>query len=147
MAFEFRLPDIGEGLTEAEVVAWFVEPGGEVELDQPLVQIEADKAVTDIPAPREDVEAASKTSEGPEERIRLSKLRRTVAENMARSWREIPHVTTFGEADASALLAARRDLGERRGRPVPWEALFVQAVLPALQDHAEFSASLEGHEL
>ena len=52
MAFEFRLPDIGEGLTEAEVVEWFVQPGQDVKLDQPLVQVETDKAVTDIPAPR-----------------------------------------------------------------------------------------------
>ena len=55
MAFEFRLPDIGEGLTEAEVVQWLVELGQEVQLDQPLVRVETDKAVTDIPAPRAGV--------------------------------------------------------------------------------------------
>ena len=55
MAFEFRLPDIGEGLTEAEVVEWFVQPGQEVRLDQALVQLETDKAVTDIPSPRAGV--------------------------------------------------------------------------------------------
>jgi ATP-dependent Lon protease len=55
MAFEFRLPDIGEGLTEAEVVEWLVEEGQDVALDQPLVQIETDKAVTDIPSPRAGV--------------------------------------------------------------------------------------------
>src|SRR6185503_3713240 len=52
VAFEFRLPDIGEGLIEAEVVEWLVAEGDHVELDQPLVQIETDKAVTDIPSPR-----------------------------------------------------------------------------------------------
>jgi pyruvate dehydrogenase E2 component (dihydrolipoamide acetyltransferase) len=55
VAFEFRLPDIGEGLTEAEVVEWLVGEGQEVALDQPLVQIETDKAVTDIPSPRAGV--------------------------------------------------------------------------------------------
>ena len=239
MAFEFRLPDIGEGLTEAEVVEWFAEPGDEVKLDQPLVQIETDKAVSDIPSPRagvllhqgrsagstvkvgellavigepgerwdsrdaespqarreaapivgsiledegmpdvralplvrklaaergvdltkirgtgpggritsEDVEAASAVRAGREDRVRMSKLRRTIAQNMARSWREIPHVTTFGRADASALLAARRALGERRGRPIPWEALFIQAVVEPLRAHPEFNATLDGDEL
>jgi pyruvate dehydrogenase E2 component (dihydrolipoamide acetyltransferase) len=228
MAFEFRLPDIGEGLTQAEVVEWLVPEGGEVALDQPLVQIETDKAVTDIPSPRagvlvrhgapagsvvrvgevlaviaeggagqsgaeeaapvvgtlpgpaealplvrrlarelgvdlgtiigtgaagritkEDVEAAARPAgptrpapTGPdEERVHPSKLRRTIAERMARSWREIPHVTTFGEADCERLLALRRELG------VPLEALFVRSVLPALRAHPEFNASLDGDDL
>jgi pyruvate dehydrogenase E2 component (dihydrolipoyllysine-residue acetyltransferase) len=247
LAFEFRLPDIGEGLTEAEVVDWLVDEGQEVALDQPLVQIETDKAVTDIPSPRagvlvrrgapagatvrvgevlavigdasegeeeplpivgtlpgpaeksrnetrketsstrsdaaasgealplvrrlatdlgvdlstvagtgpgrrvtkEDVEAAARTPGGAPapgspsdgERVRLSKLRRTIAENMSRSWREIPHVTTFGEADATALLAARQRGGLRL------DAHFIRAVLPALMAHPEFNASLDGADL
>ncbi len=55
MAYEFRLPDIGEGLTEAEVVRWLVEVGSEVSLDQPLVEVETDKAVVEIPSPRKGV--------------------------------------------------------------------------------------------
>ncbi len=51
MAKEFRLPDIGEGLAEAEVVQWLVEIGEAVGVDQPLVELETDKAVTDIPSP------------------------------------------------------------------------------------------------
>ncbi len=51
MAQEFRLPDIGEGLAEAEVVQWLVEIGDPVGVDQPLVELETDKAVTDIPSP------------------------------------------------------------------------------------------------
>jgi pyruvate dehydrogenase E2 component (dihydrolipoamide acetyltransferase) len=255
MAFEFRLPDIGEGLTEAEIIRWLVEVGQEVALDQPLVEVETDKAVTEIPAPRagvllaqgapsgsvvhvgevlavigaagetvddatgapspparapesqarrpdsaapivgtiedadstpgragpqalplvrklardlgvdldavrgsgpggrilkEDVEAAARGGSAPagsEERVRMSRLRRTVAERMARSWREIPHVTTFDEADARALAAGRRDLTERLGSPVPYEAMFVRAVLPVLAEHPEFNASLDGDDV
>jgi pyruvate dehydrogenase E2 component (dihydrolipoamide acetyltransferase) len=252
LAFEFRLPDIGEGLTEAEIVEWLVGVGDRVELDQPLVQVETAKAVTDIPAPRagvllrqgapagasievgevlavigepreadpgepagprpivgsleeaaevapsatpreeggteeraralpavrrlarelgvdveavtgtgpkgrvtrEDVQAAARArgagaaeAGSSEERVRLSRLRRTIAEHMARSWREIPHVTTFGEADASSLLKLRGDLSARRGRGFPLEALFIAAILPALQAHPEFNASLEADEL
>jgi pyruvate dehydrogenase E2 component (dihydrolipoamide acetyltransferase) len=52
MAFEFRLPDIGEGLTEATIVRWLAPVGTQVTADQPIVEIETDKAVVDIPAPR-----------------------------------------------------------------------------------------------
>jgi pyruvate dehydrogenase E2 component (dihydrolipoamide acetyltransferase) len=265
MAFEFRLPDIGEGLAEAEVTEWLVEVGQEVQLDQPLVQIETDKAVTDIPAPRagvllhqgaaagtvvrvgevlavigetgedwssdtrgiEDsvsaVEARSAESlpivgtlaepdpagplggsslgagppqvlplvrklakdlgvdlstvrgSGPEgritradveaaagsrvatvgssapasgdERVRMSRIRRTIAQNMTRSWREIPHVTAFDQANVGPLLAARRDLADGREEPLPLEALFIRAVLPALRIHPEFNATLDGEDL
>jgi pyruvate dehydrogenase E2 component (dihydrolipoamide acetyltransferase) len=253
MAFEFRLPDIGEGLTEAEIVEWLVEPGQQVALDQPLVRVETDKAVSDIPAPkagvllaqgraegaaikvgeilavigepgeqfaarqapspivgtiqeaeeassqdldtrdvwsspeeraralpvvrklakelgvdlqsvqgtghkgritRADIEAAARSRQGgapqpdgSEERVRLSRLRRTIAEHMARSWREIPHVTTFGEAEATRLLAHRRELSEHWGSPVRLETLFITAVVPALRAHPEFNASLDGEEL
>jgi pyruvate dehydrogenase E2 component (dihydrolipoyllysine-residue acetyltransferase) len=253
VAFEFRLPDIGEGLTEAEIVEWLVEPGQQVALDQPLVRVETDKAVSDIPSPkagvllaqggaegaaikvgevlavigepgeqlaarqapapivgtiheaediapqdldardvgsspaegaralplvrklakelgvdvdsvqgtghkgritREDVEAAARSGDdgsalpaGSEERVRLSRLRRTIAEHMTRSWREIPHVTTFGEAEATRLLALRRELSDRRGRPLPLEALFITSVLPALRAHPEFNALLDGEDL
>jgi pyruvate dehydrogenase E2 component (dihydrolipoamide acetyltransferase) len=261
VAYEFRLPDIGEGLTEAEVVEWLVEVGQEVRLDQALLQVETDKAVSEIPSPaagvllhqgapvgsavavgeilavigepgeawapaggtaeltgteaaqrrttdgsapivgtlaepaeeegarsaqralpvvrklarelgvdlsrirgsgpggritREDVEAAAGTAgggtagggtAGGDERIRLSPVRRRIAENLARSWREIPHVTTFGEADAAALLSLRRDLETGHARALPLEALFVRAVLPALVAHPEFNASVDGEDL
>jgi pyruvate dehydrogenase E2 component (dihydrolipoamide acetyltransferase) len=55
MAFEFMLPDIGEGLTEATVVRWLVPVGAPVSLDQPIVELETDKAVIEIPSPRAGV--------------------------------------------------------------------------------------------
>lgn len=48
----FRLPDLGEGLQEAELVEWRVTPGQDVEVDQPLVSVETAKAVVEIPSPR-----------------------------------------------------------------------------------------------
>ncbi len=292
MALEFRLPDIGEGLTEAEIVRWLIEVGEWVAPDQPLVEVETDKAVVDIPAPRGGVvlhhgakagetlrvgailavigeegeywsptegsdaapivgtlaesaeqlparpeappgqaeevptpteepasgpvepapappdrphalplvrklakelavELTTLTGTGPggritredvlgaaergaeEEpvprfelppfetvepapaappiaaggRVRLSKLRRTIAERMERSWREIPHVTTFDQVDGTRLLAARSALARRHGRSIPLEALVGKAVIPALQAHPEFNASLEDEEL
>ncbi len=48
----FRLPDLGEGLSEAELVAWHVDVGDRVVADQPLVSVETDKAVVEVPAPQ-----------------------------------------------------------------------------------------------
>lgn len=51
MATEFHLPDIGEGLAEATILHWFVEVGDQVDADAPLVEVETDKAVVEIPSP------------------------------------------------------------------------------------------------
>lgn len=51
MAFEFRLPDIGEGVVEGEIVRWLVDVGQEVAEDQPLVEVMTDKATVELPAP------------------------------------------------------------------------------------------------
>ncbi|MBL7521309.1 hypothetical protein I6A84_25275 [Frankia sp. CNm7] len=48
---QFRLPDLGEGLAEAEIVHWLVAPGDAVALDQPLVEVETAKAAVEIPSP------------------------------------------------------------------------------------------------
>ena len=48
----FKLPDLGEGLHEAEIVAWLVSAGDHVVADQPLVSVETDKAVVEVPSPQ-----------------------------------------------------------------------------------------------
>ncbi len=242
MALEFALPDIGEGLAEATIVRWLAAVGDLVGLDEVVVEIETDKAVTEMPAPRAGVllhrgaeagdtlevgsllmvigdegedwsgaaapAAAAPASAAPivgtldesgevlarpavpqalpmvrrlaaelgvdlagvagtrpsgriteadvraaaagderVERVKLSATRRAIATRMEQAWREIPHVTTFASADAAALLARRRALAETTGAPVPIEALLIGAVLPALREHPEFNASLQGDTL
>lgn len=238
MAHEFHLPDIGEGLTEAVIVHWHVAVGDEVGMDEPLVEVETDKAVVDIPSPvagvvlhqgagpgdsleveellavigspgeswtlaadpapvveaapivgtlgegpvvaqsasgpqalprvrklaaelgidlaevvgtgpggrinEDDLLSARRpaTHRGPVERRPMSPTRRTIAEHLARSWREIPHVTTYGEADATGLIRWRAELD----RPT-LEALLVQIVMPLLRRHPSFNATLEGTEV
>ena len=48
---EFKLPDLGEGMEEAEIRHWLVKTGDTVRLDQPIIQVETDKAMVEIPAP------------------------------------------------------------------------------------------------
>jgi pyruvate dehydrogenase E2 component (dihydrolipoamide acetyltransferase) len=52
MAYEFKLPDIGEGVVEGEIVRWLVKEGEDVRADQPMVEVMTDKATVEIPAPR-----------------------------------------------------------------------------------------------
>src|SRR5262245_40109430 len=52
MTFEFKLPDIGEGLTEGEIVKWHVKPGDSIKENQPLVNVLTDKAEVEIPSPK-----------------------------------------------------------------------------------------------
>ncbi|NIO03467.1 MAG: 2-oxo acid dehydrogenase subunit E2 [Proteobacteria bacterium] len=52
MAYEFKLPDLGEGLTEGEIVKWLVKVGDFLEEGQTFVQVETDKAVIEIPSPK-----------------------------------------------------------------------------------------------
>ena len=51
MAFEFRLPDIGEGIHEGEIVKWFVKAGDIIEEDDVLAEVQNDKSVVEIPSP------------------------------------------------------------------------------------------------
>lgn len=253
MAYEFLLPDIGEGLTEAEIVRWVVAIGETVDADGPLVEVETDKAVVEITSPhggvvlyhgaapgevlnvgavltvigqpgeswspadaapivgtlveeaeilptrivtdeqpaaggvkalplirklardlgveligvqgtgpggrisREDVRAladrsavapsSSRVAREGEERVRLSRLRRTIADRVEKSWREIPHVTTFDTVRADRLLDLRGALSSRFDTPIPIEALVVMAVLPVLAEFGEFNGTLDGEDL
>src|SRR5687767_9946596 len=51
MAYELKLPDLGEGLTEGEIARWLVAEGDEVAEDAPLVEIQTDKTTVEIPSP------------------------------------------------------------------------------------------------
>src|SRR5690349_17187569 len=62
--FEFRLPDIGEGVVEGEVVKWHVKPGDSVREDQPLVEVMTDKATVEIPSPKAGVVKELRVDEG-----------------------------------------------------------------------------------
>ena len=62
--FEFRLPDIGEGVVEGEVVKWHVKPGDPVREDQPMVEVMTDKATVEIPSPKAGVVKEIRAAEG-----------------------------------------------------------------------------------
>ena len=64
MPYEFKLPDLGEGLTEGEVARWLVSEGDEVAEDQPLLEIQTDKTTVEIPSPAAGTVARILVGEG-----------------------------------------------------------------------------------
>lgn len=247
MAFEFKLPDLGEGLNEAQMVEWLVEEGDQVEEDQPLCTVETDKADVEIPSPRagrvlkiavpegevarvgdvlvvigdaEEPEAAEEGAPaaeapaprreaerprpagaeralatpaarrlardlgvdvdgiegtgpdgrvtkddiraaalGPPERaperpreertIPFTGIRRRIAENMARSAREMAQVTHFDEADVSRLMELFAELKPEAaddGVRLTPSAFFMAAAALALREHPVLNATLDEEE-
>jgi pyruvate dehydrogenase E2 component (dihydrolipoamide acetyltransferase) len=61
---QFRLPDLGEGLTEGEILKWLVQPGDTVTLNQPIVEVETAKAAVEVPSPYAGVVSAIHHAEG-----------------------------------------------------------------------------------
>jgi pyruvate/2-oxoglutarate dehydrogenase complex dihydrolipoamide acyltransferase (E2) component len=64
VAYEFKLPDLGEGLTEGEIARWLVSEGDEIAEDQPLVEIQTDKTTVEIPSPAAGAVARILVEEG-----------------------------------------------------------------------------------
>jgi pyruvate dehydrogenase E2 component (dihydrolipoyllysine-residue acetyltransferase) len=62
--FEFRLPDIGEGVVEGEIVKWLVKAGDTLAEDQPMVEVMTDKATVEIPSPKAGVVKEIRAAEG-----------------------------------------------------------------------------------
>ena len=112
-------------------------PGGRISRED--VRALADRSAATQPSPRVEEEG--------EERLRLSRLRRTIADRMEQSWREIPHVTTFDTVQADHLLDLRGALSARFDTSIPIETLIVMAVLPVLAEFPEFNGTLDGEDL
>ena len=64
MPFDFKFPDVGEGITEGEIIKWLVKPGDTVKEDQIVAQVETDKAVAEIPTPQAGTVLELRAKEG-----------------------------------------------------------------------------------
>jgi len=105
----FALPDLGEGLHEAEIVAWHVSVGDHVVADQPLVSVETEKAVVEIPAPWSG--HIAKLNGRPGDRVTIGTTLVEYEENAATDAGTVVGALPKGEAAASA--ASNEVAGER----------------------------------
>ena len=83
---DFLLPDLGEGLSEAEVISWRVSPGDRVTVDQVIAEVETAKAVVEVPVPYAGVVAALHATPGSV--VSVGQPLITVTEDAAAGFRE-----------------------------------------------------------
>jgi pyruvate dehydrogenase E2 component (dihydrolipoamide acetyltransferase) len=113
MVETFSLPDLGEGLQEAEIVAWHVGVGDHVVTDQPLVSVETDKAVVEVPSPRSGHIAALHGEPGDVVAVGavLVEFAEGETEDKGAVVGEIPKAAPAGIRIAPALRTLAKDLG------------------------------------
>ena len=118
----FRLPDLGEGLQEAEIVAWHVGVGDHVVADQPLVSVETEKAVVEIPSPQAGRIAKLHHAVGDIVPIggALVDFGEAAATEAGTVVGRIPEETAAGCQGRTCR--SRRQESRRRRRCVPWHA-------------------------
>lgn len=109
MTVPIILPDLGEGIVEAEVERWLVKPGDEVAEEQPLVEVMTDKATVTIPSPRRGRVARLHLAEGEVARVRSTLLELEVDGEPARA----EPVASATPSQASAVPAVRAAARER----------------------------------
>jgi pyruvate dehydrogenase E2 component (dihydrolipoamide acetyltransferase) len=118
---EFKLPDLGEGLTEAEIVRWLVQVGDVVAVDQPVVEVETAKAMVEVPCPYGGVVTARFGEEGTELPVGAPLL--TVAVGPPAPGGETEGsgnvLVGYGTSEAPARRRRVRPVAPRRQEPAP----------------------------
>lgn len=120
----FKLPDLGEGLSEAEIVRWHVKVGDHVEVDTPMLSVETAKAVVEVPSPASGTIVALHAQPG--DRIEIgaplmefaTDAKEPSAPAAADSGTVVGHMASGGEA-ADAMLEAANAVTRPRVRAVP----------------------------
>jgi pyruvate dehydrogenase E2 component (dihydrolipoamide acetyltransferase) len=122
---QFRLPDLGEGLEEAQLVQWLVRPGESVALNQPLCQVETAKALVDVPSPYAGVVKALHAQPGesvpvgaPLVTIETSDAGATAATTPETSAGQGPVLVGYGTEGPAQTFTRRRRGAEASASPV-----------------------------
>jgi pyruvate dehydrogenase E2 component (dihydrolipoamide acetyltransferase) len=123
MAYQFLLPDIGEGVVEAEILQWFVKPGDAVVEDQPLAEVMTDKATVTIPSPKRGIVTRLLWKEGD-----IAKVHHPLVEmDLEGGTPEVP-LATPGEPVAARPAPVQAVLRPSSGVSGPGKALAAPAV-------------------
>ncbi len=105
MAYEFKLPDLGEGLTEGEIARWLVREGDEVAEDDPLVEIQTDKTTVEIPSPASGTVARILVAEG--EVVPVGTVLVVIGDDAAAPAAAEPPASTAGTDPAGSVPGSR----------------------------------------
>jgi pyruvate dehydrogenase E2 component (dihydrolipoamide acetyltransferase) len=121
---QFRLPDVGEGLTEADIVSWHVKPGDSVTLNQVIVEIETAKAVVELPSPYEGIVTELLADEGATVDVGTPIIAVDVTDEATTDMAGRPATTDVpaGSTPAGTPAAADRDSASATTTPGPADA-------------------------
>src|SRR6478736_4921146 len=133
MAHAFTLPDLGEGLTEGEIARWLVREGDAVVENEPIVEIQTDKATVEIGAPVDGVVLRILAQDG--QMAEVGTTLALIGEPGERTHREIPAVTFVEECDFTGV-----DLDLL-------VATSLQAAAGALEEFPELNARIDDDEI
>ncbi|MFD9307823.1 dihydrolipoamide acetyltransferase family protein [Streptomyces sp. NPDC060048] len=133
---EFKLPDLGEGLTEAEIVRWLVAVGDVVAIDQPVVEVETAKAMVEVPCPYGGVVTARFGEEGTELPVGAPLI--TVAVGAAAGATDAPEAPSSGSGNVLVGYGTDHSRPARRRRVRPGSA--APGLVPAAKTPASAPA-------
>ncbi len=141
--FEFKLPDIGEGVVEGEIVKWLVKAGDEVVEDQPLVEVMTDKATVTIPSPRKGKVVRTVGSEGEVAKVHGTLVVMEIGSATPPTQGDAGHAAPAAPAQVAPSLPAAQ-----AGQPAPLQTAHqpapkVNGAAPAQQQAAAPSAPAE----
>jgi pyruvate dehydrogenase E2 component (dihydrolipoamide acetyltransferase) len=122
----FRLPDLGEGLTEAAVLRWLVAPGDEIAQDQPLVEVETAKAAVEVPSPFAGTVTELHAAEGEEVAVGAPLVSVQTASDVGAPERE-PMLVGYGPRTGGAPARRAR---KSAGSPAPVSAAHPEPAAP-----------------
>jgi pyruvate dehydrogenase E2 component (dihydrolipoamide acetyltransferase) len=115
MAKQFRFPDVGEGITEGEIVRWLVKEGDEIKADQAIAEIETDKAIVEIPSPYAGTVLKLHFKE--KDIVKVGAVLITVGEK-GEAVSEAAPAPTVQPAEMAVAAAAARPAGAEAGEPL-----------------------------
>lgn len=121
--YQFKLPDIGEGIAEGTIGEWHVKPGDTIAVDEDLVQIENDKSVEEIPSPVAGTVVAILVQEGETAEVGDALIELEVAEGQ-------------GNVDESAATPAPKTEETTKEEPAAQAAPVINQPVPAVADHS-----------
>ena len=125
---QFRLPDVGEGLTEADIVTWRVKPGDPVRVNQVIVEIETAKSLVELPSPFEGVVSGLLVGEGETVDVGTPIIEVDVSAGAGTGPAAAGEAGATGEGPGPRTVPARRKSRRhgRQDRSAAWALLCVQ---------------------
>lgn len=125
--YQFKLPDIGEGIAEGTIGEWHVKPGDEIEVDAELVQIENDKSVEELPSPVAGKVIKILVAEGETAEVGDPLVELEVAEGLG---------NVDDSQEAAPALVAETETKEATPQPAPSAPAVAASSAPSVQDHS-----------